>query len=334
MQLMEYAAQKEYYPVCIGLYRSKINILYYENGQKINREWENETNQGELNEIIYDIIQDIEQKGHNTKRPFILFGNYKPTGESITMVNYKYGTLRMVAILPGIQQTPEKDYQNYLRCCYTTKKFIEHDPTFACPPKWIIGEKQCITNAINYELKNDKRIDDFENETNHERVLVADMTPSTIAISDSTNVAPPGKFVCENSDCDEWCEIRSIFVHDRRTHVQKNRVYELMKLMVENDDATVSFNNEDNPFSTDGYLPTSIRTFKNKYLTSGRTECYYVTHNPFEKYDANWKQKTNYLNEQSLFNRKEFEILAAYDRYEGINGKKYNKTVVWIGYKL
>ena len=118
IQLMKYAAQKEYNPICIGLYRSKINILYYENGEKINREWNNETNQGQFNETINEIIEDIEQKGHNTKRPFILFGNYKPTGESITMVNYKYGTLRMVAILPGISQTPEKDYQNYLRSCW------------------------------------------------------------------------------------------------------------------------------------------------------------------------------------------------------------------------
>ena len=183
-------------------------------------------------------------------------------------------------------------------------------------------------------MKNDKRIDDFENDNNHDRVSVADMTLSTISSSDTTNVASPGKFVCENTDCDEWDAIRSIFLREKRTQSQKNRVYELMKQMVENDDATVSFNNPDNPFSTDGYIPTSIRTFRNEHLNSGRKECYYVSHNVFEKYDANWKQKTNYLNEQCNVKRKQFEILAAYDRYTGVNGKKYNKTVIWIGYKL
>ncbi len=59
-------------------------------------------------------------------RPFIIIGNYIPTGESLSFVNYKYGTIKSVIRL--ISTNMEEDYQTACRGNYMTTKFEEADP--------------------------------------------------------------------------------------------------------------------------------------------------------------------------------------------------------------
>ena len=63
-------------------------------------------------------------------------GNYTPTGESLSYVNYKYGTIRVNCRL--ISTNAEEDYQEACRSNYMLTKFVENDSNWQCPIKYLI----------------------------------------------------------------------------------------------------------------------------------------------------------------------------------------------------
>jgi hypothetical protein len=154
MSLINYALTKDYKSICIGFYRGGIHYSYKNiHSQIINKKHADLSDQcssEEVNNKINDILNAIQESGESLDRPIIIMGNYKPTGESITFVNYKYGTIRSDTLLPISGQTREMDYQGFLRCCYMLTKFREHNKNFDAPAKWIIGYHKNIINAVSY----------------------------------------------------------------------------------------------------------------------------------------------------------------------------------------
>ena len=51
--------------------------------------------EGEFNFKLFKLINYLKVNGYNTERPFIIVGNLH-TGESLTFVNFEYGTVRGV----------------------------------------------------------------------------------------------------------------------------------------------------------------------------------------------------------------------------------------------
>jgi hypothetical protein len=151
--LMKYAIGKPYSPILFGLYRGKINVMYKDNAnQTMEIEYGAFSENGstkEFNEKIEEILNYLEKTLKiNTEVPIIFMGSYIPTGESITFVNYKYGTLRSVILFQSTSSTPATDYQSLCRLNYMTTKFIEHDEKFTPPPKFICGYKVQIDDAL------------------------------------------------------------------------------------------------------------------------------------------------------------------------------------------
>ena len=108
------------------------------------------------------IIYYLENKGVNTKRPFLIIGNYFTNGESISYVN---SNISLEAIVRGnirlISTNPTEDYQEASRSCFKKTKFLEEDPNWTQPTKFIVGPEKYIKNIGEVSAINDKFIDDL-----------------------------------------------------------------------------------------------------------------------------------------------------------------------------
>ena len=349
--LMKYALTKDYNPICIGLYRGNINVRYKNIlSQIVNKQetFEILDSSKEMNEKISNILIGLKAKGENIDRPVLIMGNYRPTGESITFVNYKYGTIRSQTIFPSTGQTREMDYQNYLRICYMTSKFVENNSSFVSPSKWMIGYSKNIQNAINYELENDKRIDEmgknntfnmtrkrkYEPDGNDEMMECIQSDEDVSTTCSDNDIACPGKFCVEDIECEDYMKMRKLFSKSIRTPEDKYNILQYMKKMLANGSASVSFpllENDDiqTPLNSDVYILSVVRTFKEKKTYSNKE---LQKNYRFRSYDKAFSLKEPYLNDKDAVQRKQCEILVAFDKYKYDNYIN-NKTVIWIGYR-
>jgi hypothetical protein len=154
--IMVYARDRDFSPVVIGLYGSQIHYKYSneENKKKFGT-IPNDNDSKEFNEILYEWLR----RKNLTNRCVIIVGNYYSVGESNTFVNSDYGYLRSGILLPGCNLNPEKHYQFLLRICFLLEKF--HGLTKYNVTKFIIGYKQGINDAVEYEKINDEIVQDL-----------------------------------------------------------------------------------------------------------------------------------------------------------------------------
>ena len=173
---MKYAIEKPYTPILLGLFRGKINLMYKDNRNKTHEieytDFSENGSEKELNEKIDEVLRYLTSLSININVPLIIMGNYKPTGESITFVNFTYGPLRSVILIPGVSTTPETDYQTFCRANYMLTKFLEHDRQFVTPEKIICSYKKHIENALIIEKRNDERIDELKTNQTADNAIV------------------------------------------------------------------------------------------------------------------------------------------------------------------
>jgi hypothetical protein len=377
-EAMLYAIEQDYQPVCIGLYNnnsscvvSRINIMFkdqmnntvqlsYEkdiqqnelNGNSSSNELNGNSSSKELNDKIHDIIKYLEATGIHRNRPFIIIGNYANTGESITFVNDKYGTVRSTTILPGSTNSREQDNQTLCRGNYMLTRFVANDPTFIPPPKFIIGYDDNLKNAIEIEISNDKRIDAFEELAMSETAATLeletpiDFTPYMVSNmeSDGSIISIPVKIEINDPDDEYSIELRQIFTENsRRTAAHCSRIIELLDILwngqiisIHDKSGKMFIENIETGEKTINptFILRSVRTYNKNVNENGEdnTNTY-----RFETYNARFTSGAGFMNDRTHHKKYDCELEMCITRYEKQRptGKmfiNFPKTM-WLSYK-
>jgi len=327
--LCEEASKKDFNPIVLGIYGNEGN-KYHLMFDKQEAEVSSIMNNGEFNVKLEKLFAYLKDRGININRPFIVIGNYTPTGESLTFVNYKYGVIRGNIRL--ISTNAEEDYQEASRNNYMVTKFLEIDPTWVMPEKYLIGPKAFIDNALSYEAENDARIDCMLLRTNEN-------INNSISVSSSNAESPlnaggivaiPIKVTVDRSD-PLVKDMILILEKPRRTSEDKIRFLKLLKEYIDSGEGTI-----DDPtgkFNFDTFRLEYFRSYKKKNDEGPEKGVW-----KFASYQNHFSIKTPFINSINGIQVNECELLSCIDTYvlNDKNGKEIEKnlkSVWWIGYK-
>ena len=342
--LIKHAIKQSYNPICVGLYRSKI-IVWYKNSTNILKKelfGDFEENKGlEMNNKLHQILDELRKKGEDVNRPFLILGNYKQLGESITFVNYKYGTVRSNTLLPSSTQNKETNYQGFLRLNYMDTKFKQVNPSFVHPPKWMIGDEISINDAISYEQENDDRVRSFQDGTHAELVPAERPTEYSSKNSDK-DISIPCKLMVTDMEDIHFEEIRKILAKDDRTKADKKKIMNCLRILESRGSLTLSDPTDKFGFNT--FTIKEIRTWKehseeqrmeraNKQYEKGEKNTPFEADYRFREYDAAHRIKSPYINNKSKISVNECDFLAAYDKYT-LEDFKYTTNIFWLCYRF
>lgn len=360
--VIKYALQQEYQSICIGLYsrcdengkNTKIHIWYKENNSIITISYEQEIKKDdkkrETNEKIFEIIEYLKSKNIDVNVPFIIFGNYKTVGESITFVNYKYGTVRAVTILPELTSSKSRDNQTGSRCNNTTDKFKQNDSLYKMKPKFIIGYENHLNAAVNVEKENDDRVDMLKEITMNTNVNVVinenldddntiDLNEEYNVSCDGSNIAIPVKIEINDTDDKNYIEFRNILMENtKRDSTMRMYLLNLINTMYHTgiadicDPTSKLINIEERKINSEFTLE-NIRTFNSNL--NHNSENYRI-----ERFDAKHKVEEPYMNEKSKYKRYQCQIEVCLTKYAKeiiIEEKQSTFTnwprTIWLGYK-
>jgi hypothetical protein len=326
--LCEEAVKQDFNPIVLGIYgnEGKKYHLMYDNQE---HEMSDIMNKGEFNVKLDNLFTYLKESNIDINRPFIIIGNYTPTGESLTFVNYTYGIIRGNIRL--ISTNVEEDYQEASRNNYMTTKFLENDPNWVMPEKYLIGPKSFIDNALSYEKANDDRIDLMILRTNDENINNSIIMPSGVSQLPPTDgiVAIPIRITLDRSDpiVKEMIEIAE---KSRKTDEDKTKFLEKLKEYIESGEA--EFEDKTRKFNFDTFTLTNFRTYKKKETGPEKGTW------KFSSYQNHFMLKTPFINSINDIHINECEILTCMDTYiltdiNGVEIEKNLKTVWWIGYK-
>jgi len=259
--LMIYARDKSYKPIVIGLFGGKIHCKYI-NSENQKTKTTIELNAGqEFNEALYIWLQ----KRKFLDKCVIIMGNYLTIGESNTFVNYNYGYLRSVILPKGCNLSPEQHYQFLLRCCFLLEQFTGLTKTTFT--KFIIGYKEGIDDAIEYEKLNDDIVQDLidnpdePEETNilleNNHIQVNASTSSSASVRHSI----PVQFKIEDEECEYVQKMRNIMKLTIRNETNKS---EFMKNLLEAlKEKSIEKTDKNSPeIKLDNYKLTEFRCYR------------------------------------------------------------------------
>ena len=350
--LIHHALTQSYNPVCIGFYNldtdnkeelDSVHIWFNPNGQikciNYKKDIMLHKNKKERNEQINDIIIFMKDKYNITDRPYICFGNEEHTGESLTYVNYKYDTVRSCTMLPSSSTSNSKSPQVFGRLNYTTDKFVEVDPNFKKPIKFMVGYKKDIDNAIQNEENNDLHVQLLESRTNNDNV----QNEENITISfdkkdkreeDGSIIAIPVKIEINEETDIRIIEMKDILKKDKRNKKERNRILEIINdcyhdNTIDITDKSEKFVNKNSRQINTIFKLTGVRAYKNGHkINAYNIESYSSYHNTSIPY-------TN--DKQSMKGKNTCQLEVSIDRYIKNNNneepfKNFFRTM-WLGYK-
>lgn len=329
-ELCTEASKKDYNPIVLGIYGNQ-GCKYHLFVDGIEEKCvDTIMGDGEFNCKLYNLIQHLKRNGCNTNRPFIIIGNYTPTGESLSYVNYKYGTVRSVSRL--ISTNAEEDYQTACRGNYMNTKFLENDREWIADEKFLIGDEEFIKNALSYEEENDKRIDtltESNNDTDSNNIILPSPNNISVNIVRGTPAIP----IKIDVDIDDknYEKLIEIANKPRRTSDEKKDFLKLLKESVEDPVSDFKLNDKTGKFDLDNITLVDFRCYKRE---SKIIKGYWK----FKNYENNFKSETSFINNTSNHRAKQCEVLVCKDKYIIQNKKgdvieKNSKTTWWIGYK-
>jgi hypothetical protein len=359
--LIHHALRQSYKCICIGLYNkketnskkeTKIHIWYKHNDDKtVTISYEHKINKDkkkkETNEKIFEIIEYLKSIGINTNVPIIIFGNYQNTGESITFVNHKYGTIRAVIILPENYVASSRDNQTLCRENYIGDKFFENDSNFIMPPKFIVGYDADLKFALEIEKSNDIRVDylkeskveDIENQNITNDNLIIEENSDDDCEIDGSNISIPVKIEINDESDERVIELRKILKDNKkRNESQRNRILEIIKELyfekiIDITDPSEQLINSKERKINDKFNLEGIRTFSS---ASGDNIDNYRIESFHAKHCANRKFMNNPL-KYKKFDCQIEVCLTKYEKILKISGSEttfinWPKTI-WLGYK-
>ena len=353
---MIHALDQPYKPICIGLYGGKINLMYHTSSGVINDRTHSELYDSvsvqAMNDKIQTIIEELNKEGVDTAVPIIIMGNYIPTGESITFVNSAYGVLRSVfKTHDGQKSNADKDYQTYCRCCYMVTAFKRANPAFECPPKFIIGTKLSIDNAIAYEKRNDDRVDRLRKNIGIYNKGLTEYIPSASSngVSESdANIAIPVKIIIDDPEDENIVKIRQFILNKTTNQPDRNEIMRLFACAHENQ--AIIITDKTGKFKFSEFTLKNVRRYRKKndaipehaLKIRDRKESYanknseylpFEADYRFDSYHANFNQSVSFMNDKSSIKDKECDLTCCIDRYEYI-GTVNNKNTMWLSYRF
>lgn len=331
-KLCEFALKQEYEPIVLGIYGSegKKYHLYIDGTEKC---VDDIMGHGEFNEKLYKLIEHLKTANYKTERAFIIIGNYNPTGESLSFVNYKYGTVRSVTRL--ISTNAEENYQAAARLNYMLTKFLESDPNWTPPTKYLIGEYSFISDALSYEQENDARIDNLIALNDNENLTEPNL-PSRETITNKNGNGTTAIPIEINVDRDDknYNRLIEIANKSRRTDDEKSEFLKLLENSVKTPESEFEIDDKSGKFNWDNMTIKDFRCYRNKEDTE-TTKGYWK----FKNYQTHSRTLTPFINNTSNHVRGQCEILVCLDTYiiqdknSGEVLEKNHKNKWWIGYK-
>tara|TARA_B110001469_G_scaffold125684_2_gene141592 strand:+ start:1515 stop:3791 length:2277 start_codon:yes stop_codon:yes gene_type:complete len=336
-ELCKIASNKDYNPIVLGIYGNQGDKYHLFINQMEEMCVDSIMGEGEFNCKLYNLIEYLKSNKYNINRPFIIIGNYTPTGESLSYVNYKYGTVRGVIRL--ISTNAEEDYQSACRGNYMNTKFLEYNSEWIPSEKFLIGHNTFINNALSYEIENDARID-YLTELNNELDTTTIILPSlnNVSINNVNGItAIPIKIVVDIED-KNYDRLIEIAAKEKRTSTEKKEFLKLLKESVDNPESDFEIIDKTGKFKwgepDEPITNMTLRDFRNFTEQSILSKGYWK----FKNYQNNFKTEMSFINNTRNHIADQCEILVCTDKYILKNDtgdviEKNSKTIWWIGYK-
>lgn len=320
--------------VVLGIYGNEGNKYHLHFAEMDCMEVTDVMGDGEFNVKLDRLIKHLAENGIDMQRPFIIIGNYIPTGESLTFVNCSYGTVFGNVRL--ISTNAEENYQEACRSNYMTTRFIAENPDWVMPDKYLVGPSRFIDDALSYEAENDARIDMFMSNPDYDDDTIQIDNENLRGTTSDPNgtVAIPVKIRIDR-DTPTGHELVEILQHARRTDEQKRRFLELIEIGIKNY-AIDEIIDKSKKFvgQIDKFTLKSIRCYK-KNESGSNIESY-----RFDSYKTNYSLETPLINETGKRRAFECEILTCMDNYivtneagEVLEDQSNRRNVWWLGYK-
>tara|TARA_B110000483_G_scaffold89326_1_gene110289 strand:- start:4658 stop:7060 length:2403 start_codon:yes stop_codon:yes gene_type:complete len=328
------ACMMEYNPIVLGIYGnqgSKYHLFINGRAEMI---VDNEMGDGEFNTKLYNLKKYLEGTGINTNCCWIIIGNYSPTGESLSFVNYHYGTVKCVSRLTSTNA--EEDYQAAARGNFMVTKFKENDSEWTPPPKYLIGEEAYINNALSYERENDARIDSFaeqSSDTITSNVILPENNSGAQTRIKSNNTSIPVKIKMDTNSNNNpyYKELIDIASQPRRGEEDKNRFIVLLQLCIEDDVIDCDIEDQTGKLDFKNIKPNGFRCFTNE---REKKKGYWK----FQSYKTNFAAKQPFINSTSEHSTGQCELLVCKDMY--LLRDEHNKiiernppSIWWLSYK-
>ena len=329
--LCEEASKKNFNPIVLGIYGcegEKYHLMF----DKKEYEVSHIMDKGEFNVKLEKLFTYLKEQNVNINRPFIIIGNYNPTGESLTFVNYSYGTVRGNIRL--ISTNAEEDYQEASRINYMITKFIEKDPNWTMPEKYLIGPKKFIDNTLSYEDENDGRIDSMllksKSNNNDNSLFIPSFDNNTSKQTGNGITAIPIKITVDTGDTIVKEMIEIIKESPHRTDEKKAEFLSKLKQFVDSGECV--FEDKTGKFNFETFIIKTLRGYKKK--DKGPEKGVWK----FTSYQNHFNIETPFINSKNNMSSGECEILMCVDTYllkdsNGVEIEKNLKTVWWMGYK-
>ena len=334
--LCKEAVKKDYKPIVLGIYGNEGNKYHLFIDGKIKRV-DKKMGNGEFNVKIDNLLKYLTSTNYNIQRPFIIIGNYKPTGESLSFVNTTYGIVRGNIRL--ISTDMEEDYQQSCRGNYMKHAFINNDPEWISPDKYLIGEKKYIENALLYERENDERItQDLQNREQDENVNteIIDVTITQQNTSEGITSTPIRCEIVDDDD-DKIEEIRLLMEPDKKkNHTSDNKKGRLMYLIEKCiNEGIIELTDKHGKFNFTDFKLKDFRCYKKQHHF--KEDMKHSQTWKFMSYKTHYESKTPFINNNNGHQKGECEICCCYDtfKYQKSGEPPFinNKNTFWIGYK-
>jgi len=336
--LAKAAMKMDYKPNVLSIYGSKGgNHHLYMDGRRVlgvRRFFSGGGSQ--FNEGLSKLIEYIKTQGYYD-RPLIVMANYSHTGESLTYVNYKYGTVRLNIKL--VSSTAEKDYQEACRSNYMHDKFLEHEPSWVQPEKYLIGTREFIQNVTAYEDENDARIDFLQNNSTDENRTILPSATERQEDSDGT-VATPVKITFHDPSHTKVKELIEISCKSgNKSKEDRRMLLVLLKECIDDEYADCHFDDPSGKFDFETYNLKIARCYRQKKEDDGTLIQPPRDQWKFASYQSHFDLSTPFMNSRNSHEPGDCELLACRDMYilKDESGKEIDrnsKTVWWMGYKF
>lgn len=329
--LCDKAIEKIPNAIVLGIYGNEGNKYHLQYGN-VDIEVSHIMDKGEFNEKLHKLISYLKSINVQLERPFIIIGNYIPTGESLTYVSYLYGTLRSNTRL--ISTNAEEDYQEASRSNYKDTRFIENNPDWVMPEKYLIGPKKFINNALSYELENDARIDQLEIKAlSNDGSINIQITNTETQPLAGGNVAIPIMIRVDRSDPNVQ-ELVEIMKKDTRTEEDRTKFLKQLKKCVDDDEIDCEFIDKTGKFNFDLHTIAKgmFRSYKKKEEGPKKGEWKFIN------YKNHFDSETPFINSKNSIEANQCELYSCVDTYilrneSGELLEKNEKSVWWLGYK-
>lgn len=329
-KLAKIAVTMPYKPNVLGIYGNqgnKFHLFTPENPNCVSVD--KYMGEGEFNEKLHRLLEHMKTNEMDVNRPFIIIGNYTPTGESLSFVNYKYGTIRSVIRL--ISTNMEEDYQTACRGNYMTTKFEEADPNWTKPKKYLIGPSSFINNAEEYENENDARIDGLNRTTLDDETRQVVLLPTSPKQDDKGTKSIPVKITVDLED-HRYPKLMKIATKSKRTPKEKADFMELLEEAIDDSESDFEFNDPTDKFKFSKYKLNQFRCYQS---TSKTPEKGYWK---FLNYKNHHETGSGFINDTSAHLPGMCEILTCADKYilrseTGEILEKNKKNTWWLSYK-